>query len=625
MSKVNNPKKKSTILIVDDKVANLHVLENLLERQDRKMFRANSGEEALKITIKEQIDLILLDVQMPGMDGFEVAQVLKTNFKTRDIPIIFVTAEAREQKIMIKGYEEGAIDFLYKPLDPILVEAKVSVLLKLQMQKKELQEKNESLLRSELMIDNSTDIIGIIDIESLHFEFVNSAYSQILGYSYQEAVGSSLLLILSNEDRKKVKKYITSGLEKHSFETLLYGKDRSEKWLQWNVVSKYRKWFFNARDITEIKKVERIRNYLAIVVKQSNDAVYIFDHEGRIISWNSGAEKIYGYTENEAMNMRIWNIIPVNLHPEAEKRLRNLQLGQRIESTETRRITKHGVLIDVIFTASPIEDPYGNQLSFAITERDITKEKLAQQEIKRLNQDLRSNITQLEFTNKELESFSYSVSHDLRAPLRAMSGYSKMLEEDYGSHFDSDAMRMLGNIQDNARRMGLLIDDLLAFSRLGRKEVVKGECNMEHIVYQVLDEIKKTNDIRAHIEINELSSVCADTSLIKQVWVNLISNAIKYSSKMPEPNITIGNIVTDTDITYYIKDNGTGFNMEYHDKMFGVFQRLHSNEEFEGTGVGLAIVQRVIVRHNGRVWAESEVGKGATFYFTLPITESDEK
>jgi PAS domain S-box-containing protein len=609
---------KPVILLVDDKPANILVLENLLTGKDRILVSATSGKEALQLTLNKQIDLIILDVQMPDMDGFEVAQILKSNKRTKNIPIIFATAESKERKFMMKGYDEGAVDYFFKPLDPEIVRAKVTVLLKLQLQKKELLEKNSSLQKSALLINNSADIIGIVDATTFRIEEINNAFTNILGYSLEEAKGTALPFFLGNEERVLLQELTKQSKERLSFETRAYCKDRSVKWLQWKVVVNEGKWFVNIRDITEVKQVEKIRNYLATVVKQSNDAIYIHDPEGKIISWNEGAEKIYGYSEYEALKMKIWNIIPDYMENEMTNILANILKGQKIHALGTKRVTKHGKLIDVLFSAAAITDAGNDLKSIAITEKDITEQKLADEQIRTLNADLQTNVLQLEETNKELESFSYSVSHDLRAPLRALSGYSRMIQEDYIAVLDDEARRLLGNIQTNAQKMGILIDDLLAFSRLGRKEVQRSQVDMEKIVESVLFDISKSMEHTASVKINPLLPAEGDHGLLHQVWVNLIGNAIKYSAKKENPQIEIGSTSSTTEITYYIRDNGSGFDMKYADKLFGVFQRLHNPHEFEGTGVGLAIVHRIITKHGGRVWADAKKNEGAIFYFTIP-------
>jgi two-component system sensor histidine kinase/response regulator len=247
-----------------------------------------------------------------------------------------------------------------------------------------------------------------------------------------------------------------------------------------------------------------------------------------------------------------------------------------------------------------------------------------QQEIAlvQLNEDLKNKNDDLEIINKELDAFTYSVSHDLRAPLRAANSYAKMLEEDYEKQLGEEGRRMLANINRNVEKMITLINSLLDLSRLGKKEIRKTIVNTNELVKEVLGELlQNPSDKRVHAKINNLPDAYGDAELLKIVFINLLSNAIKYSGKKDEPFIEIGSIIEGDKNIYYVKDNGTGFDMAYKNKLFGVFQRLHRSDEFEGTGAGLAIVQRIVTRHGGTVWAESEVEKGATFYFSLPVPD----
>jgi len=241
--------------------------------------------------------------------------------------------------------------------------------------------------------------------------------------------------------------------------------------------------------------------------------------------------------------------------------------------------------------------------------------KELEEENRKLNEDLELRVKQ---RTEEMEAFSYSISHDLRSPLRAVNGYAKMLEEDYNKLFDDEGRRLLKVVQENAKKMGLLIDDLLAFSRLGRKEIYKTNVNMKLLTENVLDELNKSIHCKGEIKINDLHPTKADNTLMNQVMTNLLSNAIKYSFNTDKPVIEIKSEKKNGDVIYAVSDNGAGFDMQYVHKLFGVFQRLHAEEEFEGTGVGLAIVHRIITKHGGKVWAKGEIGKGATFYFSLP-------
>jgi light-regulated signal transduction histidine kinase (bacteriophytochrome) len=227
----------------------------------------------------------------------------------------------------------------------------------------------------------------------------------------------------------------------------------------------------------------------------------------------------------------------------------------------------------------------------------------------------------LQAANKELEAFSYSVSHDLRAPLRAINGFTQMLEEDYGKQLDEEGRRLLSVVRTSSERMGQLIEDLLAFSRLGRQPLATQQVRLEELVSETLGELRPVHEGRKiEFVVGDLGSTEADPALLKQVLANLLGNAAKFTRKKDPAVVEVGrreNPPADGVAVYYVKDNGAGFDMKYYDKLFGVFQRLHSAKEFEGTGVGLAIVQRIVNRHGGQVWAESRPGEGATFYFTL--------
>src|ERR1051325_7701679 len=343
--------------------------------------------------------------------------------------------------------------------------------------------------------------------------------------------------------------------------------------------------------------------WLRLLVDGVTDyAILTLDPQGRVSSWNSGARLIKGYADDEIIGRHFSVFYP----PEArEAGLPESVLQRAAEhghfEDEGWRLRKDGTQFWANVVVTAMRDAKGAIRGFSKITRDLSERKRAEETVNALN--------------KELESFTYSVSHDLRSPLRAIDGYARMLEEDYAGRLDAEAQRLLAVVRDNSRRMGRLIDDLLAFSRLGRQEPAKQPVDMTGLAREVVTEL--ANGSAANVELATLPPAEADRSLMRQVWANLVGNALKYSGKRADPRIEIGGCQENGETQYWVRDNGVGFDMRYAAKLFGVFQRLHRVDEFDGTGVGLAIVQRVVTRHGGRVWAESKLGEGACFHFSL--------
>jgi PAS domain S-box-containing protein len=343
---------------------------------------------------------------------------------------------------------------------------------------------------------------------------------------------------------------------------------------------------------------------------------------------NMAAEKLTGWSEYEASGRRFEDVFKI-FH---EKSLgifdnpvnRVLKEGLVTDHfNSTFLVSKDGTEIPVGESGAIVYDQQNRISGVVLVFHDITSRKEAEEQIRKLNADLEKRVEerteQLKKTNKELEAFTYSVSHDLRTPLRAIDGFSAILELDYKNILDDEGRRIIHVVRQNTQKMGVLIDELLTFSRLGRVSMVLTTINMKEMADTVIEELTLAyKGKKTEILVAELLPVNGDPGMMKQVWTNLISNALKFSQGKAEIKISISSTRESGRIVYCIQDNGAGFDMKYYDKLFGVFQRLHTEKEFEGTGVGLAIVQQVIIRHGGAIWANAEINQGATFFFSLP-------
>jgi PAS domain S-box-containing protein len=371
------------------------------------------------------------------------------------------------------------------------------------------------------------------------------------------------------------------------------------------------------RDITEHKKnevqIQRQREDIQAFMNSMSTLCAKVTPEGKLLLVNKIALSASGLSMEELMNTNFlegnWWTFDPEVHGRIHKAFRKACAGIAINYDEN--IFAFGRVLSINFSLIPIFRPDG-LVDYIVAEgRDITSLKVTETE-------LLKQTVQLGIVNSELEAFSYSVSHDLRTPLRAIHGYTQMLSEKYIAQLDDGARNMMNAVLRNTAKMGRLIDELLTFSKLGKKELQITPVDMTRLATGALNDIKNSlPSVKANVTLLPLVAAHVDPNLMNQVFTNLISNAIKYSEGKDNPAIEIGSKEEQTETIYYVKDNGVGFDMKYYDKLFGVFQRLHGAEEFEGTGVGLALVKRIITRHGGKVWAEAELGKGATFYFSL--------
>jgi PAS domain S-box-containing protein len=369
----------------------------------------------------------------------------------------------------------------------------------------------------------------------------------------------------------------------------------------------------------ELQKEVAERTQQASLLNLTHDTIFVRDMNDVITYWNRGAQELYGWTAEKAIGKHTHQLLQTAFPIPIEEVQAELLRTDRWEG-ELQKTKADGSRVVVASRWSLRRDDQGRAAAILETNNDISDRKRREDEICQLNDELGKRTAALEASNKELEAFAYSISHDLRAPVRHIAGYTELLQKHASSIVDEKSHRYIITILESAKRMGTLIDDLLAFSKIGRAEARETTVSLEELVKEVLGEVQPETDGRnIDWKIGALPDLYGDRSMLRLALINFISNAVKFTRTRSQAEIEIGCLEKDKDgPIVFIKDNGVGFDMKYANKLFGVFQRLHPTEAFEGTGIGLATVQRIIHRHGGRVWAEGLEDRGATFFFSIP-------
>ena len=504
------------------------------------------------------------------------------------------------------------------------------MLLKLEWSHSELLDR-EAKLRQ--ITDNMMDLISQVNVSGT-FKFVSPSFKNVLGYREKELLDKPIFDYMHPDDHRDFVAAMKNAMQTSSLGLLEFRLRHSSGRYLWmesigslifddkNTVTGV---IFGSRDITEKKKAEDAlkeseEKYKQIVI-DIEEGYFETDLDGNLTFYNNSMSKVTGFLKKELKKANIDAIF--NEPKEISSYFQSMEKDEKPRRGLVWILEKKGgekAFVEVSLYV--IKDKQGHHVGYRGLVRDVTESKLKEQEIKRVNEELERRVAertaQLEAANKELESFSYSVSHDLRAPLRSIDGFSTALMVDFGDDLDPQAKDYLERVRSASQRMGQLIDDLLNLSRVMRSEMHIMEVNISELAGEVMEEIKEVDPERqVEVKIEPDMLVQGDPRLIKIMLANLLENSWKFTGKTPEARIELGATEKDSQTVFFINDNGAGFDMEYADKLFGPFQRLHSPSEFPGTGVGLATVARIIKRHKGSVWAEGEVDKGAAFYFSL--------
>lgn len=494
---------------------------------------------------------------------------------------------------------------------------------------------NEKRFRS--LIEHGFDGIALFNASGI-VTYISPSIEQILGYKPHEIMGRSGLDFAPEDQREMIlemfdvvmknplKKFQQNYLIRQSNGNLIWFEASLKNMLGEEGIDGI---IFNFRDIDKKLKAEQelqlSQSNLKALIENTQDFIWMVDTQIKLVEINTVFQNSYEnvFAVRLTKGMSPLELLPAELKVFWEQKYRRALSGRMVYFDINEMVEGQPRYFEV--RMHPVRTQSGDISGVSIFSRDISDRIINELKIRELNETLEEKVIErtkeLEDANTELEAFNYTVSHDLRMPLRAATIFSGLLKMTYADSLDEEGKGFIMSLDRCLKEMEQLITDIMSYSKIGRQEINKEYFSMEGLVNQVISDVSSTTDVTREInfQVDELTDVASDESMMKNVWMNLIGNAVKYSGKTEKPIIEIGSIVEEDEVIYHIKDNGIGFDMKYIDSVFKVFERLHSMEEFEGTGVGLAIVKRIINKHGGRVWAEAEPNKGASFYFTLPV------
>ena len=505
------------------------------------------------------------------------------------------------------------------------------------IERKEAEQERERLVA---VLETAPDFIGLADARTTHILYINQAGRRMCGIGEHEDINALKIVDVHPEwtNRLLEQKSIPTAMREGVWKGECAFVDRNGRETPVSMVLMAHRSatgdvdFFStiSRDITDLKRMEEglreSEEKFRKLASSAQNAIIMLDNDGNFFYWNEAFERIFGYSGREILGKEVHRLIaPERYHEDHKKgfaRFRETGEGPVIGKTlELAAVKKDGTEfpIELSISALQFKDKW---ISIGIV-RDITERKQAEEKIQKLNEELEQRVidrtAQLKASIKELEGFTYSVSHDLRAPFRHIIGFAELLKERASQSLDEESMHYLNVISDSTKQLGRLLDDILDFIRIGRSEMSKSKVSLDKLVKEAIDTMGEETKGRDIVwKVDRLPEVYGDLNMLRVLLVNLISNALKFTRPRPQAIIQIGCTSGDQEEVFYVKDNGVGFEMQYVNKLFGVFHRLHHPDEFEGAGIGLANVRRIIERHGGRTWAEGKVNEGATFYFSLP-------